>query len=181
MPSIPQILLRGLQLLCVIILTGLVAGAIDVQHFFNDSVNYAMFTTVFSWIVVIYGLSAAFVESLAHPIILLVLDGFAIGFNFIAGVTLAARLGAHSCSNSNYINHNDLAQGITKRCRELQAATALCQQRFQHGHASWWRCSQGCPKHVPSLSKKKINQQGRSLQQRKNISVKWRWSSTIRG
>lgn len=100
MPSIPQILLRGLQLLCVIILTGLVAGAIDVQHFFNDSVNYAMFTTVFSWIVVIYGLSAAFVESLAHPIILLVLDGFAIGFNFIAGVTLAARLGAHSCSNS---------------------------------------------------------------------------------
>ncbi|KAB8290212.1 hypothetical protein EYC80_011081 [Monilinia laxa] len=156
MPSIPQILLRGLQLLCIIILTGLVAGAIDIQHFFNHSVNYAMFTTVFSWIVVIYGLSAAFVESLAHPIILLVLDGFAIGFNFIAGVTLAARLGAHSCSNSNYINHNDLAQGISKRCRELQAATAFFWFTF-----ALFVASLVVDFHVPSLSKEmSINRLG---------------------
>ncbi|QSZ33101.1 hypothetical protein DSL72_002686 [Monilinia vaccinii-corymbosi] len=125
MPSIPQILLRSLQFVCVVIVTGLVAGAIHIQHKFNDSVNYAMFTAVFSWLVVIYGFAAAFVESLAHPIILLVLDGLAIMFNFIAGVTLAARLHVHSCSNPNYINHNDLAQGITRRCRELQAATAF--------------------------------------------------------
>ncbi|RAL59437.1 hypothetical protein DID88_006811 [Monilinia fructigena] len=93
-------------------------------------------------------------------------------FNFIAGVTLAARLGAHSCSNSNYINHNDLAQAITKRCRELQAATAFF----------WFTFALFVASLVVDFSKQSnVNQQVRSLQQTTNILVKWRWSSTIRG
>lgn len=61
--------------------------------------NWAMFVAVFSMIVVFYGMAAAFVESLAQPMILGAMDGLATLFNFIAGVVLAARLGVHSCSN----------------------------------------------------------------------------------
>lgn len=99
MVSIPQLALRSAQFVCIIIALGLVAGAIDQEFFHNSSVNYAMFTAVFSLIVIFYGFAAAFVESLAHPIILSVMDGLATLFTFIAGVVLAAKLGVHSCSN----------------------------------------------------------------------------------
>jgi hypothetical protein len=58
-----------------------------------------MFTSVFCMLVVLYGFAAAFVESLAIPIALIVADGLATLFSFIAGVVLAAKLGVHSCSN----------------------------------------------------------------------------------
>lgn len=44
-------------------------------------------------------MAAAFVEAIAIPIALLILDAFATLFTFIAGVVLAAKLGAHSCNN----------------------------------------------------------------------------------
>jgi hypothetical protein len=64
-----------------------------------SSINYAMFTSTFCMLVVLFGFAAAFVEALAMPIVLLVLDGLAVVFSFIAGVVLAAKLGAHSCTN----------------------------------------------------------------------------------
>ena len=64
-----------------------------------SSINYAMFTSVFCMLVVLYGFAAAFVESLAIPVALLVADVLATLFSFVAGVVLAARLGAHSCKN----------------------------------------------------------------------------------
>lgn len=64
------------------------------------SINFAIFVAVFSWLVVLYGLVAAFVTSLAIPVVMMALDGIAILLTFIAGVVLAARLGVHSCSNS---------------------------------------------------------------------------------
>lgn len=99
MVSVPQLALRVLQFLCVLIALALVAASIDDQFFGNSSVNWAMFVAVFSMIVVFYGMAAAFVESLAQPMILGAMDGLATLFNFIAGVVLAARLGVHSCSN----------------------------------------------------------------------------------
>ncbi|KAF7953035.1 hypothetical protein EAE96_006257 [Botrytis aclada] len=123
--SLPQLLLRVLQFLCVLIALALVAAAIDDQFFGNSSVNWAMFVAVFSMIVVFYGMAAAFVESLAQPMILGAMDGLATLFNFIAGVVLAARLGVHSCSNRGYLVNNSLTQGMSERCRLLQAATAF--------------------------------------------------------
>ncbi|TEY52517.1 hypothetical protein BOTCAL_0257g00100 [Botryotinia calthae] len=125
MVSVPQLALRVLQFLCVLIALALVAASIDDQFFGNSSVNWAMFVAVFSMIVVFYGLAAAFVESLAQPMILGAMDGLATLFNFIAGVVLAARLGVHSCSNRRYLFNNSLAQGMVQRCRMLQAATAF--------------------------------------------------------
>ncbi len=58
-----------------------------------------MFVAVFSWLVVLYGLAAAFFSSLMIPIIALGLDFAAMLFTFIAGVVLAAKLGVHSCNN----------------------------------------------------------------------------------
>ncbi|KAF7947163.1 uncharacterized protein EAE97_004412 [Botrytis byssoidea] len=123
--SLPQFVLRFLQFICVLIALALVAAAIDDQFFGNSSVNWAMFVAVFSMIVVFYGMAAAFVESLAQPMILGAMDGLATLFNFIAGVVLAARLGVHSCSNRRYLISNSLTQAMGGRCRELQAATAF--------------------------------------------------------
>ncbi|TGO40476.1 hypothetical protein BHYA_0036g00090 [Botrytis hyacinthi] len=123
--SLPQLVLRVLQFICVLIALALVASAIDDQFFGNSSVNWAMFVAVFSMIVVFYGMAAAFVESLAQPMILGAMDGLATLFNFIAGVVLAARLGVHSCSNRGYLVSNGLTQAMSGRCRELQAATAF--------------------------------------------------------
>ncbi|KAK6602683.1 hypothetical protein H4I95_06620 [Botrytis cinerea] len=125
MVSVPQLALRVLQFLCVLIALALVAASIDDQFFGNSSVNWAMFVAVFSMIVVFYGMAAAFVESLAQPMILGAMDGLATLFNFIAGVVLAARLGVHSCSNRRYLFSNILTQGMAERCRMLQAATAF--------------------------------------------------------
>ncbi|RDL39063.1 putative Non-classical export protein 2 [Venustampulla echinocandica] len=92
------------------------------------SINYALFASVFSWIALLYGLGAAFVESIAFPILLLVLDGLAMIFTFTSGIVLAARLHARSCSNHGYLISNGLTNGsgdMSKRCRELQASTAF--------------------------------------------------------
>jgi len=94
----------------------------------SSSINYAMFTAVISMVVVLYGFAAAFVEALAMPLALIVMDGIAMLFSFIAGVVLAAKLGAHSCSNNSYTLHNNLTNGSHnrhKRCTELQASTAF--------------------------------------------------------
>ncbi|KAF7880720.1 uncharacterized protein EAF01_011989 [Botrytis porri] len=125
MVSLPQLLLRVFQFLCVLISLALVAAAIDDQFFGNSSVNWAMFVAVFSMIVVFYGVAAAFVEGLAQPMILGAMDGLATLFNFIAGVVLASKLGVHSCSNRRYLVSNSLTQGMAQRCRLLQAATAF--------------------------------------------------------
>ncbi|KAJ8062546.1 hypothetical protein OCU04_009074 [Sclerotinia nivalis] len=125
MPSIAQIGLRSAQFITVLLSLALIAAAIDIQRASKDSVNYAMFTAVFSMIVVLYGLVAAFVESLAHPLVLAVMDGAALVFNLLAGIILAGYLRVRSCGNRRYVNTNQLTQGLSGRCRELQAATAF--------------------------------------------------------
>lgn len=92
--------LRVLQFLWVLLITALVGNVIaDAFSGNSSSINYAIFVAVFCWLVVLYGLAAAFVESIAMPIALIVLDALAAVFTFIAGVVLAAKLGAHSCGN----------------------------------------------------------------------------------
>lgn len=99
MVSIAHAGLRGAQFVFNIIIISLVGNAIAIQRFGNSSVNYALFTSVFTWLVIFFGLAASFVEALAIPVAILVADGLAILFNFIAGVVLAAKLHVHSCGN----------------------------------------------------------------------------------
>jgi len=127
--GIVQIGLRSLQFLFTLLITALVGNVIAEAITGNASaINYAIFVAVFSWIVLLYGFAAVFVESIAIPIALAVLDGLATLFTFIAGVVLAAKLGVHSCGNEDYVNNNSLTNGShnpTKRCHELQASTAF--------------------------------------------------------
>ncbi|ESZ96881.1 putative Non-classical export protein 2 [Sclerotinia borealis F-4128] len=125
MVSVPQLLVRALQAVVMLITLALIGNAIDVQHFGNSSVNYCMFAAVFAWIVIFFGFAASFLESLAKPLILAPMDGLAALFTLIAGIVLAAKLGVHSCGNRDYINSNSLTQGSSHRCRELQAACAF--------------------------------------------------------
>jgi len=129
MVSIAQICLRAFQFVFTLLLTALVGNAIDDQIGGSPaSVNFAMFVAALCWIVVLYGLIAAFVESLAIPFVLIVLDTLATLFTLIGGIVLAARLRVHSCTNFAYLASNDLTNGSnspTKTCRELQASTAF--------------------------------------------------------
>lgn len=129
MASFVQIILRGSQFLWTLLTTALVGNVIASAFAGNPSaINYAMFVSAFSWLVLIYGGLAAVMESIAIPIALMVLDLLATLFTFVAGVVLAAELRCHSCSNKSYVLHNHLTNGSrnpTKRCRELQASTAF--------------------------------------------------------
>jgi len=129
MAELAQIALRSIQFLWTLLITALVGNVIADAFAGNPSaINYAIFVAVFSWIVVFYGFAASFVEALAIPIVLLVLDGLATLLTFIAGVVLAAKLHVHSCGNKSYVLTNSLTNGShnpTKRCHELQASTAF--------------------------------------------------------
>ena len=146
MVSFPQILLRGSQFLWTLLITALIGNVIASAFAGNpSSINYAIFVAVFSWIAMFYGFAAAFMDSLAIPVVLIAMDVLAALFTFIAGVVLAAKLGVHSCGNQvrylatvdlllsltssqGYISSNSLTNGshdMSKRCHELQASTAF--------------------------------------------------------
>ena len=99
--QVGQVAVRALQLVFVVILTGLVGDVIASAFSGNpSSVNFSMFVIVFAWLAVLYGLVAGVVTSLFIPVALLAIDAISIVLTFIAGTVLAAKLGVHSCSNS---------------------------------------------------------------------------------
>lgn len=100
MASIPQIALRSWTFLWTLLTLALIGNVIASAFAGNpSSINYAIFTSVFCMVVVLYGFAASFVDGLAIPIALMVMDALATMFSFIAGVLLAAKLGSHSCGN----------------------------------------------------------------------------------
>ncbi|KFY10928.1 hypothetical protein V492_04746 [Pseudogymnoascus sp. VKM F-4246] len=126
--SVVQIALRALQFLWILLLTALIGNVLAGKTADNSTVNYAMFTIVFCWLVWIFGMAAAFIESIAIPVVLLILDALATLFTFVAGVVLAAKLGAHSCNNRGYLESRAILRdngSTTKHCRELQASCAF--------------------------------------------------------
>jgi hypothetical protein len=93
-----QLGLRASQFLWTLLITALVGNVIATAFAGNpSSINYAIFVAVFSWIVLLIGLAAAWME--LSDIIPIVLDALATIFTFVAGVVLAAKLGVHSCGN----------------------------------------------------------------------------------
>ncbi|KAF3760484.1 hypothetical protein M406DRAFT_358198 [Cryphonectria parasitica EP155] len=118
--EIIQVALRGLQLLFLIILTALLGNVIATSNHGSfvsaAGVNFSMFVTVLSWLVVLYGLAVAFVESIAVPIVVMAADGLVLLFTFIDAIVLAALLRVPNCG---------AAGSLEKKCRELQASTAF--------------------------------------------------------
>lgn len=100
MVSIPQIALRGFQFLWTLLILALLGNAIASAFAGNPSgVNFSMFVAALSAVAVLYTLTASFIEALAIPIALIVIDAILVVFTFIAAVLLAAKLGVHSCGN----------------------------------------------------------------------------------
>ena len=126
--------LRLLQLLFLIILTGLIGNVIATNISAAGSataaINFSMFVLVVSWLACLIGFSSKWLYDriAALPVVVLGLDFLATLFTFIAGVVLAAKLKVVNCSNTNGYPADWIAYGSgddTKRCREVQASTAF--------------------------------------------------------
>lgn len=100
MVSIAQAILRALQFIWIILITSLIGNVLAGKTGTNSAVNYAMYVAAYTWIAWFVGIAAVFVEGLAVPAVVFVLDLLAAIFTFVAGVVLAKKLeGAHSCNN----------------------------------------------------------------------------------
>ncbi|KAK0741225.1 marvel domain-containing protein [Schizothecium vesticola] len=133
MELIPTIL-RGLQLLFVVILTGLIGNVIatniDAAGSATAAINFTMFVIVLSWLTTIFGLATAFVDRIAIPMALLAADGAASLFTFIAAIVLSAKLGVANCGAIVPEDHSDSwivfgSANDPKRCRQIQAGTVF--------------------------------------------------------
>jgi len=129
MVSLAQITLRTVQFIFNLLVMALVGNAIATIFTGTPaSINYAMFVAAFNWIVILYGLAAAFFDGLAIPVVMYILDGLAMVFSMVGGIVLAAKLHVHSCGNFDYLLSNNLTRNSDspkKTCRELQASTAF--------------------------------------------------------
>ncbi|KAK4458041.1 marvel domain-containing protein [Cladorrhinum samala] len=124
--------LRGLQILFLIILTGLIgnviANNVSAAGSATAAINFTMFVIVLSWLAAIYGIVSLFVVRLSYPVVNLALDAASTLFTLIAGIVLAAKLKAVNCNHTENKPASWIAYGSAdneKRCREVQASTAF--------------------------------------------------------
>lgn len=127
-----HLILRAVQLLFLIILTALIGNVIALDISASSTaraaINFSMFVIVLSWIVALFGLAGAFFQRIAIPLVMLALDALATLFTVIAGIVLAAKLGAANCGDTKGHSRNWIGYGSSddsKRCREIQAGTAF--------------------------------------------------------
>jgi hypothetical protein len=131
MSNLIKVMLRGIALVWTLLITALIGNVIAANvNGHMVSLNFTIFVASLSWVALLYGLFATFIESIAYPAALLFLDGAATLFTFICAIVLAAELRAPNCGNisgahlpNDWIgfgsHHNE------RRCREIQASTAF--------------------------------------------------------
>lgn len=118
--------LRGVLALFLVITLGLTGSLIATQNHVNPQVNFGLFASVFGMVFgVLYGIGAAFIEALAFPIVIAVLDFFNFVFLFSAATAIAVAIRVHSCTNETYVKFNTVAQDSEGRCRKAQASVAF--------------------------------------------------------
>lgn len=131
MSNLIKVALRGLALVWTLLITALIGNVIASNvNGHMVTLNFTIFVAALSWVALLYGLFAIFIESIAVPFALLFLDGWATLFTFICAIVLAAELRAPNCGN---IPHQGLpadwigfgSHHNEKRCREIQASTAF--------------------------------------------------------
>jgi len=130
MANMLQLGLRGAEFIFTLIIMALVGNMIASAFSGNPSViNYDMFVAVFGMLTLFYLIAICFREELTfHKFVPASLDLLNVLFYFCAAVAMAAELGAHSCSNSDYTRSNHITNGAGDtggRCREAQATTAF--------------------------------------------------------
>ncbi|KOS20315.1 Non-classical export protein 2 [Escovopsis weberi] len=125
------VILLLVALLWTLLVTALIGNVIATNiNGAMATINFTMFTAALAWVVGLVGLAAAFVSTLARPILLIPLYFLAVLFTFIDGIALAAVLRAPDCGN---LAHASLprhwigfgSSNDAKRCRELEASTAF--------------------------------------------------------
>lgn len=127
MLAIGDTILRLTNFVILVIVLGLTGSlAATTVWQLNPQVNFAVFTAAFAILTSsFYGVLAYFFAAFAWPVILAVFDFLNIIFTFAAATAIAAGIHAHSCSNNDYLDGNNIAQGKTGRCRKAQASTAF--------------------------------------------------------
>lgn len=126
MAALFDTILRGLLFFFLIIALALTAALIEQSDQQNSQINFGLFSAIFGILFgVFYGLGVAFIESLAFPIVIAVIDFLDFIFLFAGATSIASGIGAHSCTNKSYLKSNDITQSSEHRCREAQAAVAF--------------------------------------------------------
>ncbi|KAK3370314.1 marvel domain-containing protein [Podospora didyma] len=125
-----QLLLRGLQLLWIVLLTALIGNVIVLNiNGAMAAINFSMFVIVVSWLACLFGLFVALVQRFDIPgKALFIADIVASLFTFIGAVVLAAKLRAVNCADTADWGEGWIAYGSlndTKRCREIQASAVF--------------------------------------------------------
>jgi len=122
------LILRAVQFFFTLLIMAITGNIIATAIGHNPSaINFAMFVSVFSMLTLIV-VVASYRFGFLSDVVTLVLDGLNVLFFFAGGVALAVALGAHSCSDKNYLKHNKITNGavnMSKRCHSSQAVTAF--------------------------------------------------------
>ncbi|GAB1313872.1 hypothetical protein MFIFM68171_04082 [Madurella fahalii] len=128
-----QLLLRAIQLLFIVILTGLIgsviASNVNAAYSATAAINFSMFVVVVSWLAALFGLAVGMVERISLPVLaLLGVDVAATLFTLIDAIVLAAKLKTVNCADTGGQPNDWIAYGSpddTKRCRSIQAGTVF--------------------------------------------------------
>lgn len=119
-------ILRGVLFLFLVITLGLTGSLIAGANQTNPQVNFGLFAAVFGLVFgVFYGFAAGFIKLLAFPIAIATIDFLNFVFTFAGATAIAAGIRAHSCNNQAYLDHNNITQGSSDRCRKAQASVAF--------------------------------------------------------
>jgi len=118
--------LRGFQFLTAFLAMVLVANMIASTGNGPAIINFDLFAVVFTMLSLIYLIIATINDSFVfHPVLILGLDFANTIWLFIAAVATAALLGTTSCSNGDYVKHNQITRNSSKRCNESKASTVF--------------------------------------------------------
>ncbi|QPG74710.1 hypothetical protein FOA43_002043 [Brettanomyces nanus] len=127
MISYGDLSLRAVNFIFLIIVLGL-SGSLAATTVYqsNPQVNFCVFAAAWALLTsTIYGALAYFISFLASPLFLVIFDFLNFVFTFAAATALAVAIRVHSCSNSTYLDNNNVAQGSSDRCRKSQATVAF--------------------------------------------------------
>lgn len=127
MLAIGDVVLRIFNFILLVIALGLTASLVATTNWQNNpQVNFAVFASSFGILTSsFYGILAYFFAAFAWPVVLVIFDFLNIVFTFAAATAVAAGIRVHSCTNETYLDNNNIAQGLTGRCRKAQASVAF--------------------------------------------------------
>ncbi|KAK3678877.1 hypothetical protein LTR78_001330 [Recurvomyces mirabilis] len=121
-----NLIMRALAFFWALLIMALTGNMIHENSGNTPVINYDLFVSIFAMLTLLYLIPATLKESFqVHPLLPLILDILNVIFWFCAAVATAAELGAHSCSNHDYLVSNRITLGSKKRCQEAGASTTF--------------------------------------------------------